>query len=91
MSDFLCHDMGQFLDDGVLAEGGCRSSSEWVTPPLWGTASRRVIWMHDGSGARLLQSISLHGGEATNARVAAQSLSSGEIFRLERFLQELRY
>ena len=90
MSDFLCHDMGQFLDDGVLAEGGCRSSSEWVTPPLWGTADRRV-WMHDGSGARLLQSISLHGGEATNARLAAQSLSGGEIFRLERFLQELRY
>jgi CxxC motif-containing protein (DUF1111 family) len=90
MSDFLCHDMGPFLDDGVQVKGGCTSSSQWRTPALWDTGSTSV-WMHDGSGARLGQLIALHGGEAAAARAAVENLPGPEPRLLRMFLQYLRY
>ena len=66
-SDFLLHDMGESLSDGVsefLAQG-----SEWRTPPLWGIGLTNIVsdeygYLHDGRARTIEEAILWHGGEA---------------------------
>ena len=66
-SDFLLHDMGESLSDGVsefFAQG-----SEWRTPPLWGIGLTSIVsdeygYLHDGRARTIEEAILWHGGEA---------------------------
>lgn len=85
-SDFLLHDMGPELDDGVAL--GSAKSSEYRTTPLWG-ARFRGSFLHDGRAANFRQAILFHGGETKAARKAYLSLSPQELNLLEAFLASL--
>jgi len=63
-SDFLLHDMGS-LGDG-LAEGAAQPA-EMRTAPLWGL-SLRTHYLHDGRALTLLDAVTAHDGEASEAR-----------------------
>lgn len=64
-SDFLLHDMGPGLADGVRQ--GQANGAEWRTAPLWGLRFRR-FFLHDGRTQNIDQAIRLHGGEAQAIR-----------------------
>jgi hypothetical protein len=83
-SDFLVHDMGACLDDGVAL--GEAETYEWRTPPLWGIHSRGSALLHDGRGAREEQSIPFHCGEAVRSRDAFMTLSVEEQALIRGFL-----
>ncbi|MDJ0868585.1 MAG: di-heme oxidoredictase family protein [Myxococcota bacterium] len=87
-SDFLVHDMGPCLDDGISV--GEAESYEWRTPPLWGVHEKGVVLLHDGRGARLLQQIQFHCGEGAAARAAFNRLDEFSQFQLRSFLNSLR-
>lgn len=61
-SDLLPHRMGEARAD---ADGNDR----FVTPPLWGLASRGP-YLHDGAAASIQEAILMHAGEAQAARDA---------------------
>ncbi len=84
-SDFLLHDMGPDLADVC---GRDASPSELRTTPLAGLGSRRMF-LHDGRALGLEDAIRAHGGEATAARVAFDSLSPILQDALIRFLRTL--
>lgn len=84
-SDFLVHDMGSCLDDGVAV--GEAETFEWRTPTLWGVNSRGTSLLHDGRGARAEQAIPFHCGEATRARDAFFQLASKEQSLIRLFLE----
>ena len=86
-SDFLLHDMGPELDDGV--DLGSAGSSEYRTPPLWGLRFRVNSLLHDGRAANEMQAILFHGGEAKAAREQALSLSNQDVQLLKAFLRSL--
>jgi CxxC motif-containing protein (DUF1111 family) len=87
-SDFLVHDMGACLDDGVRV--GPAQSYEWRTTPLWGMDSRGSETLHDGRGARPIQNILFHCGEAAASRDAFFRLSATEQAHLRVFMQTMR-
>lgn len=60
-SDFLLHDMGVKLADGLPQQGA--KGGEWRTTPLWGLRNKRFL-LHDGRTTDLAEAISLHGGQA---------------------------
>ncbi|HBQ12655.1 MAG TPA: hypothetical protein DEF51_16430 [Myxococcales bacterium] len=85
-SDLLLHDMGEALADGIefaLAEG-----TEFRTAPLW-AAGAGGPYLHDGRAATLEEAILLHGGEATRARDAFESLAPSERMDVLAFLRTL--
>ena len=85
-SDFLLHNLGPELDDGVAL--GSAESSEYRTIPLWGLRLRRN-YLHDGRAANLPQAILFHGGEAAAAREAALNLNRQDARLLRVFLESL--
>lgn len=86
--DFLVHDMGPCLDDGVAL--GDASSYEWLTAPLWGLASRGIELLHDGRGGRVTQAIQFHCGEGTRARVAFNELNGDDQAAIRIFLTTMK-
>ena len=85
-SDFLVHDMGPKLSDGIAQAG--TTSSEWRTTPLWGLRYRN-FYLHDGRAKTVGEAISLHVGEATDAQRACAKLSAAERDDLMAFLNSL--
>ncbi len=59
-SDFLLHDMGSTLNDGVSL--GVAKPGEYRTPPLWGLRFRLHQLLHDSRGNSPEQAIIFHGG-----------------------------
>jgi CxxC motif-containing protein (DUF1111 family) len=85
-SDLLTHYVGAVLDDRV-AEGDV-GGGRWRTPPLWGLRLRK-FYLHDGRTSDLVETISLHSGEAHAAREAFVGLSRTQQADLIAFLQSL--
>lgn len=85
-SDFLLHDMGPGLADGITAK--LATGSEYRTQPLWGVG---VVgpFLHDGRAETLEAAIAWHGGEAQSSRDAAMALSVDERGDLIEFLLSL--
>ncbi len=91
-SDFLLHDMGKGLADGMTA--GDASGKEWRTPPLWGigltqTVSGHTFFLHDGRARNLTEAILWHGGEAQSARDGFANLEAVDRLALIAFLESL--
>jgi len=82
-SDLLLHDMGSGLADGF--EQGSATGSEFRTAPLW-RVSDRQHFLHDGRALTILDAILAHGGQATGAVAAFQSLSATDRQALLDFL-----
>jgi CxxC motif-containing protein (DUF1111 family) len=87
-SDFLVHDMGPCLDDGVSISNA--DSWEWRTTPLWGLNDRGSLILHDGRGGRIEQSIAFHCGEAASARERFYALPAKERDIMLGWLAEMR-
>ena len=85
-SDFLLHDMGPMLDDGVSLAGA--KTYEYRTPPLWGLRFNHLL-LHDGRVFRPDQAIRYHAGEATAARDAFLALGASDRKLLMAFLNSL--
>ena len=92
-SDFLLHDMGSGLDDGV-PEGSAKSF-EWRTAPLWGiglagnSQGGQLFLLHDGRATSFSDAIAFHGGEAAGRRQSFFALSQQQQQQLIKFLQSL--
>ena len=86
-SDFLLHDMGPALDDGIPL--GLAASSEFRTTPLWGLRFRRYLLLHDARARSYEQAILFHGGEAGSARDLYLTLSARKRKMLHAFLDSL--
>jgi CxxC motif-containing protein (DUF1111 family) len=86
-SDFLLHDMGWELDEGVAL--GTATSSEYRTAPLWGFEARGVFLLHNGKGGLLDHTLLLHGGEGAAARAGYQSLTVTDKNAVLQFLTTL--
>lgn len=92
-TDLLLHDMGPGLDDGYTE--GYALTNEWRTPALWGlglskeTQGGNYFLMHDGRANSIEAAITLHGGEAENAKNAYLQLSQAEKQQLITFLESL--
>lgn len=90
LSDYLLHDMGPALADGVrehLAEG-----AEFRTAPLWGLGGRIRAghrFLHDARAATPEAAILWHGGEAAPARAAFVSLSPAARAAILHYLESL--
>jgi len=85
-SDFLLHDMGPNLADGVVA--GEASGSEFRTAPLWG-AKQSAPYLHDGRAPTLEEAIALHEGEALRARDRFRALDKHDRQTLLDFVNSL--
>ena len=91
-SDFLLHDMGPELDDGLIE--GAALSSEWKTPPLWGIGLIKVVnrhtrFLHDGRARSIEEAILWHGGEAKASRNNYLKLKQNERNYILKFLNSL--
>lgn len=85
-SDFLIHDMGPELADGILMLDA--TGSEFRTQPLWGV-SPVGPYLHDGRADSLDDAIRMHGGEAQAAADAYAAMSETERGQLVAFLESL--
>lgn len=85
-SDFLVHDLGTPLADGIAGVG--TTGGEWRTTPLWGLRFRNA-YMHDGRASKLQDAIKLHGGQAANSLKAYNKLTEPEKNQLVAFLKSL--
>ncbi len=85
-SDFLLHDMGPDLADGL--EMGIASGNEFRTQPLWGIASVGP-YLHDGRAETIQDAILAHGGESETSRNAFAGLTSSEQADVVEFLSSL--
>ncbi len=63
-------------------------NQEWRTPPLWGVADS-APYMHDGRAETLLESISMHDGEAAGTRDRFLQLPLADRFAVIAFLETL--
>jgi len=86
-SDFLLHDLGPSLNDGVAL--GVAKPSEYRTPPLWGLRSHKNLLLHDGRANSPEQAILYHGGEAARARHRFLNLPAEDRQALVEFLKTL--
>lgn len=86
-SDFLLHDMGPELDDGVGL--GDAKPSEYRTAPLWGFADRGPRLLHDHRGGSLEMTVRWHGGQAADSRAAWEALEFADKLAIELFLLSL--
>jgi CxxC motif-containing protein (DUF1111 family) len=93
-SDFLLHDMGTSLGDGIVQ--GYASETELKTPPLWGLRSRADIGLlHDGRATggtpqqNLRDAILAHDGEGLASRDAFVALAPEQQDQLFAFLMSL--
>ena len=85
-SDFLVHDMGPELADGVFMLDA--TGSEFRTQPLWGVAPVGP-YLHDGRADTLEEAILFHGGEAQAARDAFAAMTQTERAQVIAFLESL--
>ncbi|MBX9572636.1 MAG: hypothetical protein K2X77_27320 [Candidatus Obscuribacterales bacterium] len=85
-SDFLLHDMGPALQDGIAQ--GSATGSEWRTTPLWGLR-HKSFYLHDGRTKKLEEAIALHGGQAAKHAAEFKKLSDKEKANLLAFLRSL--
>ena len=85
-SDFLVHDMGAALADGVAQNG--TTGGEWKTAALWGLRHRKV-YLHDGRARTLNAAIQAHGGDGKHASDEFAKLTDSEKESLTAFLQSL--
>ncbi|TLY16120.1 MAG: hypothetical protein E6K69_04690 [Nitrospirae bacterium] len=86
-SDFLLHDLGPALNDGVAL--GVAKPGEYRTPPLWGLRFRMHQLLHDARANNLEQAIIYHGGEAAASRNRFLSLPNEDRQALVEFLKTL--
>ena len=86
-SDFLLHDMGSTLNDGISL--GVAKPAEYRTPPLWGLRFRLNQLLHDSRGSNPEQAIIFHGGEAARSRNAFLALPAEDRRALLEFLKTL--
>ena len=91
-SDFLLHDMGPGLADGLPA--GQASGAEWRTPPLWGIGLTKQVsghrqYLHDGRARSLSEAILWHDGEGRAARNRYATFTEADRVALEAFLESL--
>jgi len=86
-SDFLLHDLGATLDDGVTL--GVAKSSEYKTPPLWGLRFHKHLLLHDGRANNVEQAILYHGGEGARSRQRYLGLPLDDRRALLEFLETL--
>lgn len=86
-SDFLLHDMGPDLADGIRE--GIATGYEFRTPPLWGLKYLGPPYLHDGRADSLDAAILLHGGEATQSVTRFKALSSHDMKWLTDFLNSI--
>jgi CxxC motif-containing protein (DUF1111 family) len=93
-SDFLVHDMGTTLGDGIPQ--GLATEYELRTTPLWGVGIRAMFGLlHDNRvnggtpEANLHNAIIQHGGEATAVLAAYNALSGSDQLLLQKFLVSL--
>jgi CxxC motif-containing protein (DUF1111 family) len=88
-SDFLVHDMGRGLADGVSQ--GNATGREFRTAPLWG-AGQRIFFLHDGRTSDIQQAIEQHaspGSEANRVISFYNSLRPEQQQDLLNFLRSL--
>lgn len=85
-SDFLIHDMGAKLADGIPAAGS--KGGEWRTAPLWGLRNKKW-YFHDGRAKTLTDAIKKHGGQAADSVKAFNLLTDAEKADLISFLSSL--
>ena len=86
-SDFLLHDMGNTLNDGISL--GVAKPAEYRTPPLWGLRFRLNQLLHDSRGSNPEQAIIFHGGEAARSRNAFLALPAEDRRAVLEFLKTL--
>ena len=91
-SDFLLHDMGEQLSDGVYEFNA--SGSEWRTPPLWGIGLTSVVsaeygFLHDGRARTIEEAILWHGGEASRVLEEFKYLDKNQVNQLISFVNSL--
>jgi CxxC motif-containing protein (DUF1111 family) len=88
-TDFLLHDMGDYLADGLTEESA--TSRTWKTAPLIGIRHLKGF-LHDGRAATVEQAILAHegpGSEANDAIARWKMLSPGDRNALITFVQSL--
>jgi CxxC motif-containing protein (DUF1111 family) len=85
-SDFLVHQMGIELADGIPQAGSL--GGEWRTTPLWGLRFKK-FYLHDGRTQDLTKAIMLHGGQASKVRDNFARLPKREKEDLLAFLKSL--
>lgn len=85
-SDFLLHQMGPELADGIPQEGA--RGGEWRTTPLWGLRFKR-FYLHDGRTTDLTRAILLHGGQAEEVKQNFKNLAQKDKDDLLAFLRSL--
>jgi CxxC motif-containing protein (DUF1111 family) len=85
-SDFLLHDMGEGMSDGVL--DGDAAPREFKTPVLRGMRFFKEF-LHDGRASTILQAIQLHDGEAAAIRNAFISLPQSDQQKIISFILSL--
>ena len=91
-SDFLLHDMGPGLDDGV--KEGNAESYEWKTPPLWGIGLVKIVnkhtrFLHDGRANSIEEAILWHNGEGLQSKKNYIALKEKERKKIIKFLNSL--
>ena len=91
-SDFLLHDMGESLSDGVSEFSA--QESEWRTPPLWGIGLTNIVseeygYLHDGRARTIEEAILWHGGEANEIIQNYKKLKKSEVNQLLSFINSL--
>lgn len=85
-SDFLVHQMGGKLADG-LPQGGAMGG-EWRTTPLWGLRFKKFL-LHDGRTTDINEAILAHGGQAERVVKTYETLPEKEKADLLAFLKSL--
>ncbi|MBY0360236.1 MAG: hypothetical protein K2W82_19705 [Candidatus Obscuribacterales bacterium] len=85
-TDFLVHDMGPELADGIPQEGA--RGGEWRTVPLWGLRFKKFL-LHDGRTRDIHEAILMHGGQGEDSAKRYQELNSKDKEALLAFLKSL--
>lgn len=85
-TDFLLHDLGTDLADGLV--DGDAKGSEWRTAPLIGLR-HSATFMHDGRATSIEEAILDHAGEATDSVKRYQAMTAADRDALIRFVESL--
>ena len=72
-TDFLLHDMGDALADGMV--DGQAGSRSWRTAPLIGLRFNRTF-LHDGRASSIEDAIVMHGGPGSEAAGAVEHFNN---------------
>jgi CxxC motif-containing protein (DUF1111 family) len=85
-TDFLLHDMGDDLADGLV--DGDAKGTEWRTAPLIGLRHSQTF-LHDGRATSVEEAIVDHAGEGSDSVKRFQALSQADRDALVRFVESL--